>query len=31
MHGVSKVTSGLRLTVASFWTLDPNHSDRLPI
>lgn len=31
MHGVSKVTSGLRLTSASFWTLDPNHSDRLPI
>lgn len=31
MHGVSKVISGTRYTMASFWTLDPKKADGLPI
>jgi hypothetical protein len=31
MHGVSKVESGIRYTVASFWTLDASKHDGLPI
>lgn len=31
MHGVSKVLSGTRYTMASFWTLDPTRADGLPI
>ena len=31
MHGVSMVTSGVRYTMASFWTLDASKADGLPI
>lgn len=31
MHGVSKVESGVRYTIASFWTLDESKKDGLPI
>jgi hypothetical protein len=30
LHGVSKILSGQRYTVASFWTFDPNRRDGLP-
>lgn len=31
LHGVSKVESGIRYTMASFWTLNPSKADGLPI
>jgi hypothetical protein len=31
LHGVSKIISGERYTVASFWTFDPERHDGLPI
>jgi len=31
LHGVSKIVSGQRYTVASFWTFDPERHDGLPI
>ncbi len=31
IHGVSKVESGVRYTMASFWTFDPSKADGLPI
>lgn len=31
LHGVSKVTRGVRFTVASFWTADAQRKDTLPI
>jgi len=31
LHGVSRITRGVRYTVASFWTFDPNRWDGLPI
>ncbi len=31
LHGVSKIISGQRFTVASFWTFDRNRQDGLPV
>lgn len=31
MHGVREITSGVRYTIASFWTLDQSRADHLPI
>jgi hypothetical protein len=31
LHGVSKIITGERFTVASFWTFDPDRHDGLPV